>query len=201
MPRPLATASRREFRTWKATPRQAWGGLYTIHMTISDTVHKIINTEQLAKIVSDLKKQGKKIVTTNGAFDILHVWHKRALEESKSLGDILIVGLNSDSSVKGYKSKLRPIISENERAEIVAAFACVDYVAIFNEPDPLRFLDIVKPDIHTKSGDYKVEELIEYPILMKQGTKIVIIPVTNTQSTTKIIDRILNIYGSKNSQK
>ena len=140
-------------------------------------------------------------VLVGGCFDILHVGHKRALEESRALGDILIVGLNSDSSVKEYKSKLRPIMPEIERAEMVAAFECVDYVAIFNEPDPLRFLDIVKPDIHTKSGDYKAEELIEYPTLTKQGTKIVIIPITNNQSTTKIIERILKIYGSKNSQK
>lgn len=165
------------------------------------TKNKIISLGELKIAVDDLKKQGKKIVTTNGAFDILHVGHKRALEESKSLGDILIVGVNSDASVKQYKSDFRPIISEVDRAEMVAGFECVDYIVIFNEPDPINFLNQIKPHIHTKSGDYKAEDLIEYSTLTKNDTKIVIVPLITDKSTTKIINRILEIYGSKNSQK
>jgi len=165
-----------------------------------NTKQKILSLTQLKEVVTDLKKLGKKIVTTNGAFDMLHIGHKRVLEESKLLGDILIVGINSDTSVKRYKSDLRPIIPEIERAELVAALACVDYITIFNESDPINFLELVKPAIHTKGGDYNPEKLLETPVIQKNGGKIVIIP-GKVQSTTDIIDRILKIYGSKNSQK
>lgn len=157
--------------------------------------------DKLGGISSELKKEGKKIVTTNGAFDILHIGHKRALEASRALGDVLIVGVNSDASVKQYKSDRRPIIPENDRAEMLAALSCVDYVTIFNEPDPKKFLEVVKPDVHTKSGDYKAEELIEFGLLKQNGTDIIIIPLSGSWSTTKVIDHILELYSSKNSQK
>lgn len=172
--------------------------LILINMT---TENKIVSLDKLSGIVAELKRQGKKIVTANGAFDILHVGHKRALEQSRSLGGVLIVGVNSDISVKQYKSDLRPIISENDRAELIAEFACVDFVTIFNEPDPKKFLEIVKPDVHTKSGDYKAEELAEFSFLKEIGTDIIIIPLSGSWSTTNIIDRILELYSSKNSQK
>lgn len=157
--------------------------------------------DKLGEISSVLKKEGKKIVTTNGAFDILHIGHKRALEASRALGDVLIVGVNSDTSVKQYKSEQRPIISENERAELLAGFACVDFVTIFNEPDPCHFLEVVKPDIHTKSGDYVADEIIEVPTVRNNGGEVVIISLVEGVSTTNIIDRILKVYGSKDSQK
>lgn len=108
--------------------------------------------------------------------------------------------MNSDSSVKKYKSNLRPILPENERAEMVAALACVDYVTIFNDNNPINFLEFIKPDIHTKGGDYDIKELLETPTIYKNGGKVVIIP-RKVQSTTNIIERITKIYGSKNSQK
>jgi glycerol-3-phosphate cytidylyltransferase len=151
---------------------------------------KIVALKNLAKIVSRLKKQGKKIITTNGAFDILHVGHTRALAASKELGDVLIVGISSDSSVKKYKSKNRPIISEKDRAEMVAALESTDYVTIFSETDPKKFLSIVKPDVHTKSGDYTVEQLLETPLVRKNGGTVVIIPYLKGKSTTSIIERI-----------
>ncbi|MCR4333503.1 MAG: D-glycero-beta-D-manno-heptose 1-phosphate adenylyltransferase [Patescibacteria group bacterium] len=160
-----------------------------------NTRAKLVSLAELPAIVEKLKKQGKKIVTTNGAFDILHVGHKRALEESKSLGDVLIVGVNSDSSVKQYKSDLRPIIPEDDRAEVLAGLACVDFVTIFTETDPKNFLDLVKPDIHTKSGDYKEEELKETSTVLQNGGEVVIIPFIEGKSTTNIIDRILKVYG------
>lgn len=165
------------------------------------TEHKIVSMADIPEILAILKKQGKKIVTTNGAFDILHLGHIRALEESKSLGDILIVGVNSDASIKKYKSDKRPIITESERTEMIAALGCVDFVTIFNEQDPKAFLDLVKPDVHTKSGDYKAEELIEYSLVKKNGGQITIIPLVEGISTTIIIDRILKVYSSKDSQK
>lgn len=166
-----------------------------------NTKHKIVSRNELACIVVSLKKQGKKIVTKNGAFDLLHVGHVRMLEASKALGDILIVGVNSDSSIKQYKSDMRPIISEDDRAEMLAALACVDFVTIYNEPDPCNFLEIVKPDIHTGPGDFKAETMLETPTVEKSGGTVVIISRTPHESTTSIINRILEAYPSRYSEK
>lgn len=154
---------------------------------------KVLSLTQLVSEVERLKSQGKKIVATNGAFDLLHIGQKRALEESRLLGDVLIVGINSDSSVKQYKSELRPIIPENERAELVAALACVDYVTIFDERDPVTFLKSIHPDIYTKGGDYTLEQNLAADFVRENVGKIVIIP-GRIQSTTAIIDKILKIY-------
>src|SRR3989344_4681135 len=165
-----------------------------------NTKQKVLPLSELGEIVANLKKQGKKIVTKNGAVDLLHVGHIRTLEASKALGDILIVGVNSDSSIKQYKSDLRPIISENDRAEMVASLACVDFVTIYNEPDPRNFLEIVKPDIHTGPGDFKVESMLEASTVEKNGGTVVIISRTPHESTTSIIERIVKIYGDKFSK-
>ncbi len=166
-----------------------------------NTRQKVLSLIELGKVVADLKKQGKKIVTKNGAFDLLHVGHVRMLEASKALGDILVVGVNSDASIKQYKSDTRPIILENDRAEMVAALACVDFVTIYNEPDPRNFLEIVKPDIHTGPGNFKAETMLETPVVKKNGGTVVIIPRTPHESTTNIIERIAKYYASKYSQK
>ncbi len=155
-----------------------------------NTKQKVLSLAELGDIVVELKKQGKKIVTKNGAFDLLHIGHVRMLEASKALGDILIVGVNSDSSIKRYKSDIRPIISENNRAKMVAALACVDFVTIYNEPDPRNFLEIVKPDIHTGPGNFKIEAMLETSTVEKNGGTVVIIPRTPHESTTSIIQRI-----------
>ena len=162
-----------------------------------NTNKKFIPITELGPIVESLKKEGKKIVTTNGAFDLLHVDHKTVLEESKALGDVLIVGVNSDSSIKQYKSDLRPILPEAERAELISAFACVDYVTIFYEERPINFLEIVKPHIHTKGGEYDPEKLHETATVRKNGGEIVPIHHPTRQTTTAIIERILKIYGVK----
>ncbi len=159
-----------------------------------DTKKKIISLERLATIVEDLKKRGKKIVTTNGAFDLLHVSHKRALEESKNMGDLLIVAVNSDLSVKTSKSNFRPIISEEQRAEMVASLECVDYVTIFDEKTPRQFLEIVKPHIHTKGTNYNAEELIEAPLVRKNGGIVVVTSPNPVTSTSKIIEKIISTY-------
>jgi len=161
---------------------------------------KVVSPKELKAIVVDLKKHGKKIVTKNGAFDLLHVGHVRMLEASKVLGDILIVGVNSDSSIKQYKSDIRPIISENDRAEMVASLTCVDFVTIYNEPDPRNFLEIVKPDIHIGPGNFKIEEMLETSTVEKNGGTVVIISRTPHESTTSIIERIVKIYGDKFSK-
>lgn len=163
---------------------------------------KVVSSQELAGIVSDLKKQGKRIVTTNGAFDILHIGHVRALQQSRMLGDVLIVGVNSDSSVKQYKSDLRPIVSQEDRAEMIAGLACVDYVTIFSETDPRNFLELVKPNVHAKSGDYSPDRkpgepghMVEAETVRKNGGEVKIIPLVEGKSTTNIIKRICEVYG------
>lgn len=154
-----------------------------------NTVQKIVTLQELEAIVERIKEKGKKIVTTNGAFDLFHAGHKKALEESKSFGDVLIVGVNSDASVKQYKSDKRPIIPERERAEIVAALACVDYVTIFEDLRPIKFLETVKPKIHTKGGEYDLEKLHETKLVRQNGG--VIIKTKDVKpTTTEIIEKI-----------
>jgi rfaE bifunctional protein nucleotidyltransferase chain/domain len=164
-----------------------------------NTKGKVVTTKELETIILKVRKEGKKIVTTNGAFDILHVGHKIALEESKTLGDILIVGINSDSSIRKYKTDLRPILPESERAELVAAFACVDYVTIFEEPDPIHLMELIKPDVYTKGGDYDHEKILEVGWVRDNAREVIIIPYVDGKSTTKIIENILKIYGKENS--
>lgn len=139
-----------------------------------------------------------KIVTTNGAFDILHVAHVKTLEESKKLGDVLIVLLNSDSSIKTYKGKKRPIIPERERAELLSALKPVDYVCIFSEDRPLNLLAQIKPDFHVKGGSFmqdRVEE--EKKFLATWGGKFLSLPRIDGLSTTNIIEKILDNYKQK----
>jgi rfaE bifunctional protein nucleotidyltransferase chain/domain len=152
--------------------------------------NKIIKTlNELENLVENLKKQNKKIVTTNGVFDILHVGHIRYLKEAKNFGDVLIVAINSDPSVKQLKKgPNRPRIGENERAEVLAALECVDYVYVFNEPNPIEVLKVIKPDVHVKGGDYEIEQIIEKDVVEKNNGRIELIPEVKGWSTTEILE-------------
>ena len=150
----------------------------------------IIKQDKLNVLLSDLRKQGKKIVTTNGCFDILHVGHVRYLEKAKQFGDTLIVLLNSDKSVKEIKGETRPINNENDRAEVLSALKSVDYVILFDEKSPLDLLLKIKPDIHTKGGDYTIDTLPEAKDILRAGTKIEFIPFVNGKSTTAVIEKM-----------
>ncbi len=136
------------------------------------------------------KKKGRKIVTTNGCFDILHIGHVRSLQAAKALGDALVIGINSDASVRALKGKGRPIIPERERAEIIAALEPVDAVFIFKEADPCKWLMKLKPHIHVKGGDRSMNEIIERDVVEAGGGKIVLFPLQKGRSTTKIIQKI-----------
>jgi rfaE bifunctional protein nucleotidyltransferase chain/domain len=155
---------------------------------------KIIDINEIENLVKSLKKQDKKIVTTNGVFDILHIGHIRYLKEAKKLGDILIVAINSDSSTKKIKGPKRPLNNENDRAEALASLECVDYVVIFNEENPIKILEIIKPDIHVKGGDYKPEEIIEKDVVTKNGGKVHIVRKIEGYSTTSFIHTIREKY-------
>lgn len=151
--------------------------------------NKIKTINEIEKIAESLKKEGKKIVTCNGCFDILHVGHIKFLKEAKEQGDILMVGLNSDSSVKLNKEENRPINNEENRAEVLAALQYVDYIVIFLEKDPRKLLEIIKPDIHANGEDYS-ENCIEEDTVRKNGGRIYLIKKYGDFSTTNLIKRL-----------
>lgn len=155
-------------------------------------MRKILKQEEILKTIEKLKNENKTIVFTNGCFDILHVGHVRYLKESAKYGDILIVGLNSDSSVKKLKGESRPINNENDRAEILSALYFVDYIVIFNENTPENLLDEIKPDIYTKGADYTIETLPEAKTVLKNGGKVEFINLVEGKSTTNIIKKTQN---------
>ncbi|MBL7206836.1 MAG: adenylyltransferase/cytidyltransferase family protein [Candidatus Aenigmarchaeota archaeon] len=155
---------------------------------------KIKTLDQLEKIVGILKNEGKTIVTTNGVFDILHVGHVRYLQEAKSTGDVLIVGLNSDESVKKIKGPKRPIVPEEERLEMLTALDCVDYVFTFSETTPHTYLEVIKPHIHVKGGDYTPERVIERTLLEKINAKLYLANNIQNKSTTNIVKKILDTH-------
>ncbi|GEM_PF-297952 len=157
------------------------------------TAHpKIIERSKIKEVGEKLRKEGKKIVTTNGSFDIVHLGHIKTLEDAKNQGDVLIVGLNSDISIKQYKSKYRPINPQERRAEFLAALTCVDYITIFDETDPRSLLEEIKPNVHCNGAEYG-ENCIESETIKKYGGKIHIMPKIEGLSTTEMIKQILEI--------
>ena len=161
----------------------------------------LLDRENVGNFIFDLKKQNKKVVFTNGVFDILHVGHLTYLEEAKSFGDILIVGINSDSSVKINKGDKRPINSEQDRAKMILGLKPVDYVVIFDEKTPMEIISKIKPDIHIKGGDYKKDDLPETPIVESNWGKVKILSFIDNKSTTGVIEKILEVYGRSNKWK
>lgn len=155
----------------------------------------LLDQKEMEKKIRNLQKEGKKIVFTNGVFDILHLGHLIYLEEAKELGDILVVGVNSDSSVKVNKGDRRPINSEKNRAFVLLGTKFVDYTVIFDEKTPEILLDLLKPNIHVKGGDYRKEELPETAIVERNGGKVKILSFIDNISTTSIINKIVDIYS------
>ena len=158
---------------------------------------KIVALKELIPIVQKLKKQNKKIVTTNGVFDILHLGHVKYLESAKKLGDVLIVGVNTDASVKQNKSDKRPINDEKSRIGVLAGLESIDYAFLFNEKDPRSWLLKIKPDVHVKAGDYKMHQIIEKDAVEKNGGKIRIAKAENGYSTTNLINKIINLHKNQ----
>jgi rfaE bifunctional protein nucleotidyltransferase chain/domain len=142
-----------------------------------------------------LRDAGKKLVFTNGCFDLLHAGHVTYLQEARALGDALWVGLNTDASVQGLKGPLRPIVTEQERAIVMAALGCVDGVVFFSDPTPNALIAALQPDIHTKGGDYKATDLPEYSIITAYGGEVNILPFVEGMSSSNMIGTILERYG------
>ena len=151
---------------------------------------KIMVLEQLKSEIEAKKEAGELIVFTNGCFDILHVGHIRYLKKAASLGDRLVLAVNSDSSVKKLKGKYRPFVPETERLEMLAALEMVDYLVLFSETDCRAVLDELKPQIYVKGGDYRIEDLPEAETVYNYGGKIVLITEVKGKSTTNLIQKI-----------
>ena len=151
---------------------------------------KLVSRDHIGGIVDKSKAVGKTLVFTNGCFDIIHAGHVRYLSEAKKLGDCLIVGLNSDRSVKELKGPTRPLNHQEDRAEVVAALAAVDYVIIFDERTAESLVNEVKPDIYVKGGDYCIEEIPEAKIVASNGGKTILIPEVPGRSSTNMIKKI-----------
>jgi len=152
---------------------------------------KVMTRDQLVLLLQAARTQGKRIVFTNGCFDLMHVGHTRYLQAAKELGDLLIVAVNSDASVRSLnKASDRPIVSEAQRAEVVAALGCVDYVILFDEPDPQSLIAVLQPDVLVKGGDWAVERIVGREIVESRGGVVRTIPLVPGVSTTSLIQRI-----------
>jgi D-beta-D-heptose 7-phosphate kinase/D-beta-D-heptose 1-phosphate adenosyltransferase len=157
-------------------------------------MNKILQREALKDKLEELRKEGKKIAFTNGCFDILHVGHVRYLREAKKTADILVLALNSDSSVRSIKGETRPLVGENERAEVLAALEFIDFVTIFPELTPLELINFLKPDVLIKGGDWPEEKVVGRDEVRKWGGRVAIIPEVEGKSTTNIVEKIKNLY-------
>ena len=160
-------------------------------------MNKILDRSTLKNKLEALRKEGKKIAFTNGCFDILHVGHVRYLREAKKAGDILVLALNSDSSVRAIKGEERPLVSEEERAEVIAALEFIDFVTIFPELTPLELINYLKPDILIKGGDWTEDKVVGREEVKKWGGHVAIIPEVEGKSTTNIVEKIKKVYCSK----
>ena len=158
-------------------------------------VKKILAIEDVAQKANTLRRAGKRLVFTNGCFDILHAGHIRYLAAARSKGDVLVVGLNSDESVKIIKDEHRPIMNQEQRAEILAGLWCVDYIIIFNAPDPLKLIKVIMPDVLVKGADWKEQDIIGADVVKAGGGEVVRISVVPDISTSRIIERIIKKYG------
>ena len=161
-------------------------------------MNKILEKNALKDKLEELRKKGKKIAFTNGCFDILHVGHVRYLREAKNTADVLVLALNSDSSVRSLKGKERPLVPEQERAEIIAALEFIDYVTIFNELTPMELINYLKPDILIKGGDWAEEDVVGREEIKEWGGRVAIIPEVEGKSTTNIVEKIKKLYCSNN---
>jgi len=159
-------------------------------------MNKILTWEALKQAVERRRGVGQKIAFTNGCFDILHVGHVRYLRKARQAGDCLVLALNSDASVRAIKGEKRPLIPESERAEVVAALDCVDYVTLFAETTPLRLIELLRPEVLVKGADWPEEAVVGRDAVLSWGGRVVLCPLIEGVSTTNIVAKLLQVYGS-----
>lgn len=178
--------------TSTVSPEEIIGAISHKHI---DSEVKIKNLDVLAAIIEAEKGRGKRVVFTNGCFDLLHVGHVRYLQKARKFGDLLILGLNSDDSIRRLKGDKRPLIGQSERAHILAALDCIDYVVIFDEDTPIRLLEALKPLVLVKGGDYTLDAVVGKDLVESYGGRVELVDFVAGKSTTDIIEKILQSFG------
>jgi rfaE bifunctional protein nucleotidyltransferase chain/domain len=153
---------------------------------------KFKTLDELIKIAAQARRNGKSVVFTNGCFDLLHRGHVHVLRQAKAAGDLLIVAINSDQSVKAIKGPSRPVAAEMDRLELIAAMEMVDYVILFDEPDPSKLITAIKPNVLAKGGDWGADGVIGADIVEREGGRVVLVPYLKGYSTSEMIERIRN---------
>jgi rfaE bifunctional protein nucleotidyltransferase chain/domain len=156
---------------------------------------KVVSIDVLLAALAPRRAAGARVALTNGTFDVVHVGHLRSLEQARAHGDILVVGINSDTSVRSYKAPNRPIVPQAERAELIAGLACVDYVVIFDEPTAERLLAQIRPEVYVKGADYATKPLPERPIVEGYGGQVVLVPLEAGHSTTDLVADIVRRFS------
>ena len=155
---------------------------------------KIVDAPALAVKLKDLREAGRRIVFTNGCFDLLHVGHVRYLTAARKEGDVLVVGLNSDASIKMIKGSQRPIVEQAQRSEILASLQLVDYVTFFDEPDPLALIQRLKPAVLVKGADWSAEDIVGADFVKSRGGRVVRVPLVKGMSSSTLIERIVKRF-------
>lgn len=158
---------------------------------------KVKNLDALAVIIAAEKARGKQVVFTNGCFDLLHVGHVKYLQKARGFGDLLVLGLNSDASIRRLKGEKRPLIGQEERAHILAALDCVDYVVVFDEDTPLTLIETLRPAVLVKGGDYTLDGVVGREVVESYGGRVELVAFVDGRSTTNIIEKILKAYGEE----
>jgi D-beta-D-heptose 7-phosphate kinase/D-beta-D-heptose 1-phosphate adenosyltransferase len=151
---------------------------------------KIVSPRALAAVIRRLHRRRRRVVFANGCFDLLHVGHVTLLERAKRLGDVLVVAVNSDRSVRALKGPHRPVMSQRSRTRLLAALASVDYVTVFGAPTPAALIRRLQPDVLVKGADWSAEEIVGRQVVAQRGGRVVRIPLINGHSTTRLLDRI-----------
>lgn len=147
---------------------------------------------EILKLVNQLKKDDIAVVFTNGVFDLLHIGHLKVLNTASNEGDVLIIGLNSDQSVRELKGPDRPIVNQEDRAAILLNLKCVDYIIIYDNPSVYELVHFIKPDVLVKGGDYTIDQVVGYEIVRSYGGKIVLVPPEESRSTTRTIETVIS---------
>ena len=153
---------------------------------------KLKTLDELIEIAAQARRNGKSVVFTNGCFDLLHRGHVHVLRQAKAAGDLLVVAINSDQSVKAIKGPTRPVTAEMDRLELIAAMEMVDYVILFDEPDPSKLITAIKPNVLAKGGDWGADGVVGADIVEREGGRVVLVPYLKGYSTSEIIERIRN---------
>ena len=161
-----------------------------------DSDLKIHDRQQLASLLDERRRKGDRVVFTNGCFDLMHVGHVKYLQASRKLGDLLVLGLNSDASIRRLKGEKRPLIDQTERAHIMSALNCVDYVVVFDEDTPLELINLLRPDILVKGGDYDLDGVVGRELVESYGGRVELIQFVDGRSTSNIINKILKSYST-----